>query len=90
MMVKKLKNYMEDIVKLYMDDLIKQMDVCKCEQCLADILAITLNNLPTKYVVTNEGETYSKTSILIQQFEIDVISEVTKAAELVRKNPRHS
>lgn len=88
--MKRLKNYMEDLVKMYMDNLIKDMDICKCEQCCSDIMAIALNNLPSKYVVTNEGETYSKTSILIQQFEIDVISEITKAIEMVRKNPRHS
>lgn len=88
--MKQLKNYMEDLVKMYIDNLLTEMDMCKCEQCYSDIVAIALNNLPTKYVVTDEGETYSKTSILIQQFEIDIISEITKAAEIVGKNPRHS
>lgn len=85
----RIKNYMEDIVEMFLDNIIKDMDVCKCDQCRADIIAIVLNQLPTKYVVTKEGETYSKTNILIQQFEIDVISAIAKATELVKKNPRH-
>ena len=85
----RLINYMEDIVEMVYDDVIKDIQVCKCNKCRADMLAITLNSLPTKYVVTKIGETYSKTNILVQQFEVDVISAITKAAEIVAKNPRH-
>lgn len=87
--MKKIKNYMEDLVEQFLIDLIKDMDICKCEQCRADIEAIALNNLPTKYVVTDTGKTYSKTNILVHQFEVDIISEVTKAAEIVKRSPRH-
>lgn len=84
-----VKNYMEQLVELMVDSIIRDIEVCKCKQCRADIMAIALNNLPTKYVVTKEGEAYSKTDILIQQFEIDIITAVTKAVEVVKKSPRH-
>jgi len=72
-----------------MDKVLDNMDVCKCEKCRLDIAAIALNNLPTKYVVTEKGELYSKVSTLMNQFEVDAISTITKAALIIKDNPRH-
>lgn len=84
-----LKNYMEEIIFNLIDQVIIDMDVCKCEKCINDIAAITLNSLPAKYVVTEKGELYSKVSLLKVQVEVDVITEITKAALLVKENPKH-
>lgn len=84
-----IKNYMEDVVAHKTDDLLKIMNICKCEKCRADIMAIALNKLPPKYVVTDKGELFSKVRELEQQFEVDVEMEVIKAAVFVGKNPRH-
>jgi competence protein ComFB len=85
-----LKNYMEEIVFNQMKDVLADINVCKCDKCMMDIAAIALNDLPTKYIVTEKGELYSKINILMQQFEVDVVSAITKAAVLVKRNPRHS
>lgn len=84
-----LKNYMEEVVLNLIDDVIKDVDVCKCEKCKMDIMAISLNNLPTKYVVTEKGELYSKVNLLRLQVEVDVITEITKAAMMVKQRPKH-
>lgn len=84
-----LKNYMEEVVFNQMDKVLNKMDVCKCEKCRMDIAAMVLNNLPTKYVVTDKGELYSKVSTLMNQFEVDAISNITSAALKVNSNPRH-
>lgn len=84
-----LKNYMEEVVSSLIDDVIKEIDVCKCEKCKMDIMAISLNNLPTKYVVTEKGELYSKVNLLRLQVEVDVITEITKAAMMVKQRPKH-
>ena len=55
-----IKNYMEEVVFNHMDKVLNNMEICKCEKCRMDIAAIALNNLPTKYVVTQKGELYSK------------------------------
>jgi len=39
--------------------------------------------------VTDKGELYSKVDSLKQQFEVDVISALAKAAVIVKRNPRH-
>lgn len=82
-------NYMEYSVDKLIDKVIQNSDVCKCERCRLDIKAITLNNLPPKYVVTPKGELFSKVSTLEYQFEVNIITEITKAIAVVKKNKRH-
>jgi len=84
-----IKNYMEEIVFEQMKDVLADINMCTCEKCLLDIAAIALNDLPSKYVVTEKGELYSKINALSQQFEVDVIAAITKAAVIVKRNPRH-
>lgn len=85
----KIKNYMEDVVRKSANSIVKSMDICKCEKCMADIIAISLNDLPPKYIVTEIGELYTKVNELEQQFAINVQTAVTKAAMIVGKNPKH-
>lgn len=84
-----LKNHMEEVVFNLIDHVIVDMDVCKCEKCVNDIAAISLNSLPAKYVVTEKGELYSKVSLLKMQVEVDVITAITRAALLVKESPKH-
>ncbi|AGC68267.1 hypothetical protein Cst_c12760 [Thermoclostridium stercorarium subsp. stercorarium DSM 8532] len=84
-----LKNYMEEIVFNFIDDVLKDIDMCKCDICKLDVAAKALNELPPQYFVTEKGEVYSKINNLRLQFEVDVISAITRAAEVVRKKPRH-
>jgi len=86
----KLKNYMEDLVSKYADEILKSMDICKCDKCRLDIIALALNSLPSKYVVSDKGELYAKVNELEQQFDIDVETAIIKAAVFVSENPRHS
>ena len=84
-----LKNYMEEIVFNSLKEVLQDINVCSCEKCMLDIAAIALNDLPPKYIVTEKGELYSKINALKQQFEVDVIAAITKAAVLVKRRPRH-
>ncbi len=84
-----IKNYMEEIVFGQMKEVLADINMCTCEKCLLDIAAIALNDLPPKYVVTKKGELYSKINTLGQQFEVDVVSAITKAAVLVKRRTRH-
>jgi len=84
-----IKNYMEEVVFHCMDEVLKDINMCKCEVCMMDIAAKALNDLPPQYVVTKKGVVYSKINNLKVQFEVDVISAITKAAVLVKRYPRH-
>ena len=84
-----IKNYMEEIVFSVIKEVLEDINVCTCDKCILDIAAIALNDLPSRYIVSEKGELYSKINSLKQQFEVDVISAITKAAVLVKRSPRH-
>ena len=84
-----MKNYMEDMVQAKMPQVLSQMDVCKCQRCQMDMMAFVLNKLPPKYVVTTKGSMYAKLMLLQSQFEVDVITGLTQAAEIIGTHPRH-
>ncbi len=84
-----LKNYMEEVVLNLMEGVLDDINMCKCELCVMDIAALALNDLPPKYIATEKGELYSKVNSLRNQFEVDVIAAITKAAVLVKRAPRH-
>lgn len=82
---------MEQVVEKVLPTIInKYENICKCEKCIDDIKALTLNNLKPLYVVTEKGAIYSKVKRLQLQFNIDVVDELTKAIEVVSKNPEHN
>lgn len=85
-----LRNLMEDYVILTLDRVIDQMDCCKCPQCRLDIASYSLNRLPTKYVATTQGRLMAKLCEFDNQFEANVIAELTRAAAVVKANPRHT
>lgn len=86
-----LRNYMEILVDNVVDGVLEKSydDLCRCEICRLDVMAIALNNLKPMYYVGLKGEVYNKLKLLEAQFKLSVIQEVVKAAEQVRKNPRH-
>lgn len=91
MNVLKLKNYMEDLVMQQLDTVITlNQEVCDCQQCRYDIAAMTLTALPAHYVVTSEGETYTRIKALEQQFTVDIISAITESIRMIKNHPHHA
>jgi competence protein ComFB len=55
----------------------------------ADILALALNSMPTKYVTTESGKQYAQlVEVYRLQYETDIKVELTKAAIKVMQKPR--
>lgn len=85
-----LKNYMEDAISHLLPSVLEDYtDICKCEKCLLDIKAITLNSLKPMYSATTDGSVYLKLNEMNNQFRIDIINSIMKAVEIVSRNPRH-
>lgn len=85
-----VKNYMEVIVSNLLNDILEEnQNICHCERCIADIKAIALNSLPTRYVVSGIGEAYSKANAFSIQFKVDVINSILTAVNIVSKSPKH-
>lgn len=86
----KLYNLMEEVVFDVIDDLLKKdVNICSCKKCRLDIAAITLNNLPPKYIVTGKGKLFERANNMNYQFKADVTKEVIKAMKIVSKKPKH-
>jgi competence protein ComFB len=87
--MKQLRNYTEEAVKLYMDRWFEEADVCHCEICRLDVMAIMLNNLKPKYVVTEKGALYAQMEDFDPQHKIDCMTIMSQAARIVKNGPRH-
>jgi competence protein ComFB len=86
----KLYNYMEDVVKDTLEDLLSQKeDICKCQKCKFDMMAWALNRLPPKYIVSDKGRIFTKLQGVEVQFRADVVRELTKAISHISKSPQH-
>ncbi len=85
-----LRNLTEDIVISELDSMINKLDCCKCDKCRLDIASYALNRLPAKYIATTQGELMSKISFIDNDFRMRVATELSKGAQVVKKNPRHA
>ncbi|MCJ7691011.1 MAG: late competence development ComFB family protein [Clostridiaceae bacterium] len=87
----KLQNYSETVVCRLLDSILNgYTNICKCEKCKLDIEALALNSLDTKYIVSEQGEIYTKALTEIdKQEKINVTTAITKAIEIVSANTKH-
>lgn len=87
--MEKLINIMEYVVEEKYKQIEKELDCCKCDQCVADIMAYALNSLPSKYVTSDVGKMLVQLDYVSSQHGIDVVTALVQAAEIIKKNPRH-
>lgn len=88
-MNRQLRNYTEDEVRGYLDKWFSEADVCHCDGCRLDVMAIMLNNLPPHYVVTDQGALYAQMDDFSMQHRVDMMSTMAMAAQIVKARPRH-
>lgn len=83
-------NKMESVVKLAIDDVLnKHPDLCRCSRCRMDMTALSLNNLPPRYVVTEFGDVLTQYDLESCQWKTDVMIAVVHALDIVKQKPRH-
>ncbi len=86
-----LHNLMEELVRSCLKEwLHNQPDPSEYGEAFqSDIMAITLNNLPPKYVSTDRGEMILKSQLRMQA-ETDVNRELSLAIHKLLNSPRKS
>ncbi len=90
MSAKKLpKNIIEDLIIYKLDDLIQSTGVCSCDRCRADIIAIALNKLPSRYVTSAGGDIMARMQSMDDQTQANITTAILKAIEQVKKKPHH-
>ena len=85
-----IHNVMEDMVRIEIEENIDSLGICPCPVCRRDLMTLTLNNVPPKYVNTEKGAIMSKVGSMSRAEKIKLLAEIAHYAEMVRDRPRHS
>jgi competence protein ComFB len=64
-------------------------ETCRCNECIVDIAAITLNNVKPLYRFSLLGTLYASLAINEKTYADSIKKEVTAAIKKVRANPAH-
>ena len=81
-----LVNVMEKLVLDKLEVAFSKFKCCKCDRCKKDVAAITLNSIPSKYVVSSK---INLTIVELKQDTTLITTAIVKAILAVRKDPRH-
>ena len=84
-----LANVAETLVKDKTKELIKTMEMCQCQICYMDTCAIALNHIKPLYITTSKGRLLSTLSTANYGYQAELVAEVVKALEQVKKSPKH-
>jgi len=84
----KVTNILEKIVTEKVDSILPTLvGFCACEQCRADIICLTLNRLPPRYVVHRYSEILSWGEFETLQKKTEIVSTIVRSARQVAGNP---
>ncbi|WP_246941903.1 late competence development ComFB family protein [Bacillus pinisoli] len=91
-LLNKYKNVMEEIVEslVTVHTLGPDFQVfCRCEKCRMDIIALSLNALPTHYVTTEEGRQTVFEQLNNEENRRWINKRIVSSIYLVGKYPKH-
>lgn len=83
-------NVMETLVRERVDTYIEQFAACRCSRCKADIVALALTSLPSKYVVVSQNAATPLMNFYSQRYAGAITVEITKACTRVKEHPHHN
>lgn len=83
-------NVMEEIVANEIEKHADHLNLaCRCDRCLSDILAISLNKLPPQYIVNKDRSPYIRAIYTAdRQGAINILKTISQAANIVSENKR--
>lgn len=82
-------NVMQRVVEDKIIYFMKQFEVCTCDRCKADTIALTLSGLPSKYRIVDKHAVDPLVSYYTGRLISQVTVEALKACTQVKDNPRH-
>lgn len=84
-------NIMEELlIQQDLESILKNHNVCTCRRCQADVCALALTALPSKYVVISKTSLSPVINYYENKFKIAMLTELNKACAIVRETPHHS
>lgn len=83
-------NVMQVLVDEKAPKYIRMFGLCDCKRCLEDVKALTLNNLPPKYVVIDQSDRVPKLTFYEGKYSSDITAQLLKACQKVSERPHHT
>ena len=84
-----IANVMELLVEEMAEKYIVLFGLCPCEQCRKDVIALSLNHLPPKYVVMPQRIIRPRLAMYESRFSATITAQILYACKEVLENPRH-
>jgi competence protein ComFB len=85
-------NVMEEVVSTLVNVLMMSPDYqtfCNCQKCRNDIIAISLNTIPSHYVTTEDGRKMVYEQLNTNENRTWINKRIISAIHLVGKYPKH-
>ncbi len=82
-------NVMEYIVKDLVMEYMVRFNMCTCERCMVDTMALALTYCPAKYIVVDSHSVSPLLNFYSNRYRGNVTVELTKACIKIKDNPRH-
>ena len=83
-------NVMEDLIREEMEQCIDNLGMCTCLICRRDLLTLTLNNEPPKYVTSEKGSAIAMAAQRASRSDrIKLLTDITYYAQMVKERPSH-
>lgn len=82
-------NIMQRLVESKVDKYLDMFGVCKCPHCRADVIALALTNLPSKYVVIEHNRLNPRVNFYESRFDTEIARNLTQACLAVKDRPHH-
>lgn len=84
-----LVNLTEKSASKRIPDIMKRFNMCTCDRCYYDVLALTLNNIPQKTVIIPKDDIEQKLKEYELESTIDMVTAISKSCVHVKISPRH-
>ena len=85
----KYVNVLEEIVQSRVDEFLKLFDVCTCQRCRSDVMALALSELPPKYIVVDSSYVSPLLNFYSNRYMGAVTAQLSHACTVVKNNPHH-
>ncbi len=83
-------NIMQALVEAKADKYIRLFGLCTCDRCRIDVIALSMSNLPAKYMVVHNKDIVPLLSTYEARYNAAIVSQVMSACKQVMKHPRHN
>lgn len=83
-------NMMQALVEAKADKYIRLFGLCTCPRCRVDVIALSLTNLPAKYVVASSKDIAPLVTVYEGKYNAAIVSQVMNACKRVMEHPRHN